>query len=398
MPPGDRELDIVVWGATGYTGRLVAERLVTQANGARWGIGGRDRAKLERVRAALGVDVPIIVGDADDEASLDALAARTRVVCTTVGPYMKHGAALVAACVRAGTHYCDLTGETPFVRGMIAAHHQVAAAAGTRIVHCCGFDSIPSDLGVLVLHEAAKARGERLARVDAFFGESSGAFSGGTIASILNLVDLARKDRGLRHFLADPYGLDPEPRRGGPDGPDRMTIRHESRLGAWVAPFLMAAVNTRIVRRSNALSGYAYGDDFRYTEAMSVPSVVKAAGIAAAMGAFLVATQVPPLRKQIEKRLPSPGEGPTPEQRAKGFFVVRLLGETTGGAALRARVEDRRDPGYGSTAVMLSESALCLARDSLRTPGGVLTPAAAMGMTLVERLRTAGMTFEVEAR
>jgi short subunit dehydrogenase-like uncharacterized protein len=394
-----RELDVVLWGATGYTGRLVADYLATSpsSSGLRWAIAGRDKAKLERVRSELGRAVPILVGDATDPASLDAIARRTAVVCTTVGPYAKHGSELVAACVRAGTHSCDLTGEVPWIRKMIDLHDAAARASGARIVNCCGFDSIPSDLGVWMMYGAMKARGRELGRVDAFFGETSGSFSGGTIASMLNLIDEARRDPETRRLLGNPYALG----GSGPDGPDARGVRWEPRLGKWTAPFVMAAINTRIVRRSNAVLGAPYGKEFRYTEQMSMPrgarGLVAATGLTALLGGFVVATQVPPLRKVIERRLPSPGEGPTPEQRAAGHYVVRLIAESSDGSLrLDGRVEDRRDPGYGSTAVMLSEAAICLARDPLGAPGGVLTPASAMGDALLARLRRAGLTFAVD--
>lgn len=397
--PSARELDVVLWGATGYTGRLVADYLATapSAEGLRWAIAGRDKAKLERVRNELGRAVPILVGDANDPASLDAIARRTTVVCTTVGPYAKHGSELVAACVRAGTHSCDLTGEVPWIRRMIDAHDEGARASGARIVHCCGFDSIPSDLGVWMMHGEMRARGRQLGRVDGFFGESSGRFSGGTVASLLGVIDEARRDPETRKILGDPYSLG----GSGPDGGDARGVRWEPRLGKWTAPFVMAAINTRVVRRSNAVLGFPYGKELRYSESMSMPRGVKglvtATGLTAFLGGFVAASQVGPLRKAIEKRLPAPGEGPTPEQRAAGYFVMRLIAESSDGALrLHGRVEDRRDPGYGSTAVMLSESAICLAKDPLGAPGGVLTPASAMGDALLVRLRAAGMTFTVE--
>jgi len=404
----DRDFEIVLWGATGYTGRLVAEYLATapSAQGLRWALAGRDGAKLERVCADLTVtsphvaQLPILLGDAAAPSTLDAIARRTRVVCTTVGPYAKYGSELVAACVRAGTHTCDLTGELQWIRRMIDAHHEAARASGARIVHCCGFDSIPSDLGVFMLHEAAEARGRRIARVDAVFGESSGGFSGGTVASMLGLLEEVARDPGVKRLLDDPYALDPSPRTGGPDGPDAKGVAYERRLGRWTAPFVMAAINTRVVRRSNALLGYPYGKDFRYSERMSLPA--GAAGLPAALAlaggslAFQAAMQIGPVRGLVAKRLPQPGEGPSPETRAKGYFVARLLGEDDAGGAWRGEVQDRRDPGYGSTAVMLAESALCLARDALASPGGVLTPASAMGAPLLARLRAAGMTWTVQ--
>jgi short subunit dehydrogenase-like uncharacterized protein len=405
-----RDFELVLWGATGYTGCLVARNLATTPSAAnlRWAIAGRNRAKLEQVRRELAVldpkhaELPVLVGDVEDAPSLDAITRRTAVVCTTAGPFARCGSGLVASCVRNRTHYADLTGEVPWIREMIDRHHETARGSGTRIVHCCGFDSIPSDLGVLMLHDAMRSRGRTLGRVDAFFGESKGGASGGTVASMLDIMDGVRRDRSLRRLLADPYALDPEPGQGGPDGPDRKGIHYEPRLRRWTAPFVMAAINTRIVRRSNAVAGYPYGRDFRYTEQMSLPAGLK--GLAAAtavtggLGGLLVAMQVPALRRLIERRLPKPGEGPSEAQRAAGYFVVRLLAEPGDDGPplrLRGRVEDRRDPGYGSTAVMLSEAALCLARDDLSTEGGVLTPASAMGLPLVDRLRAAGMTWEV---
>ncbi|HSJ99544.1 MAG TPA: saccharopine dehydrogenase NADP-binding domain-containing protein [Myxococcota bacterium] len=395
----------MLWGATGYTGRLVAERLAADPT-LRWALAGRDAAKLERVRDALAAAapharaLPVLVGDAGDPASLAAIAARTRVVCTTVGPYALYGSHLVAACAAAGTHYCDLTGELPWIRRMIDAHHDAAAAAGARIVHCCGFDSIPSDLGVWMLHDAARGRGRRLARVDALFGESSGGFSGGTFASMMNVFDEARRDPSVGRLLDDPYALDPTPRSGGPDGPDAGGVAWEPRVGRWTAPFVMAAINTRVVRRSNAVAGYPYGRDFRYVERMTLPAgptgLPAALAVAGGTAAVSVVLRVPALRNAARRWMPKPGEGPTPEQRARGFFVARLLATCDDGSTLRGRVEDRRDPGYGSTAVMLAESARCLARDPLTTPFGVLTPASAMGGALLARLRAAGMTWEIE--
>lgn len=408
LPQQDRDFEIVLWGATGYTGRLVAERLAGQPETAalRWALAGRDATRLTQLRAELAAtaphlrELPILVGDAGDERSLEAIVRRTRVVCTTVGPYARHGSGLVAACVRASTHYCDLAGELPWIRRMIDAHHEAARAGGTRIVHCCGFDSIPSDLGVWMLHDAMRQRGTRLQRVDAWFGESSGGFSGGSFASVLELLDEAQRDPSVQPLLEDPYALDPAP-RGGPDGPDPVGIAWEPRLGCWTAPFVMAAINTRVVRRSNAVAGHPYGREFRYRERMALPGGRLGLPAAIAVAGGLALTQRAArhawLRRPFERWLPKPGEGPTPEQRARGFFVTRLLAEGEGGVTLHGRVEDRRDPGYGSTAVMLSESALCLARDPLSTPGGVLTPASALGGALLARLRAARMTWVVEA-
>jgi len=397
-----RKFDLILWGATGFTGRLVAQYLATapSAAGLRWAIAGRNRDKLQRVRDELALgDTEVLTGDATDAESLRALARESRVVCTTVGPYARYGSELVAACVAEHTHYCDLTGEVPWIREMIDRHHDDAAASGTRIVHCCGFDSIPSDMGVFMLHESMKARGEQLAKVDAFAGESKGKLSGGTFASMLGIADAARRDARVRKVLGDPYALDPSPRRGGPDGADARGISYDKRLGKWTAPFVMAAINTRVVRRSNAVAGYPYGEQFRYSERMSLPGGLKgmaaAGAIAGGLLGLLVATQLPLVRPWLENKMPKPGEGPSKAEREAGFFVMRLLGESTTGTSLVATVSHNRDPGYGSTSVMLAESALCLAKDPLQTAGGLLTPASALGVHLLERLQEAGMTWMV---
>ena len=411
-----RQYDIVLWGATGFTGQLIAEYLARKygvGKEVRWAIAGRNREKLEGVRARVAATsdpaaaaLPILVGDATDRASLAPVVADTRVVISTVGPYAVHGKEMVAACVEHGTDYVDLTGETNFAREMIDLHHRRASETGARIVHCCGFDSIPSDLGTLVLQEEMmKRHGVRCAEVKFYMGEASGGISGGTLASMLNIFAVATKDREMRRLMGDPYALNPDRKaERGPDKRDQQGVRWDSDMRRWTGPFVMAAINTRVVRRSNALLGWKYGRDFRYSECMSFGSGPKgwmmAAGLTAGIGAFAAAAAWEPSRKILEKRLPGPGEGPSKEKRDKGFFVVRLLGigEGANGSAPRLveTVRGQADPGYGETAKMISEAALCLAKDDLRVGGGVLTPASAMGMRLVERLRHAGMTFAVE--
>jgi short subunit dehydrogenase-like uncharacterized protein len=400
-----RPYDVVLFGATGFTGKLVAEYLAKQARAGRvkWAIAGRSRDKLEAVKRELALDVPVLVADADDAHSLDALVPEGRVVCTTVGPYDRYGKKLVEACTRHGTHYCDITGEVPFVRWSIDTCHARAAGGRTRIVHCCGFDSIPFDLGVHMLFAHAK---KKLAWAKGFVGElKGGSFSGGTLASMMNLAEEMTRDRAVRRLVANPHALDPDPsgQKDGDRDRDQTGVRFDRDLGRWTAPFLMAQVNTRIVRRSNAL--LHYGDTFRYAEAMSTPpgprGMVMAAGVTVAMGAFVAVATVPRARRLLARRLPKPGEGPSREAREKGSFKVRVLAETESGERLAGRVEGHADPGYGETAKMLGESALCLARGeddaSLPDRFGVLTPASAMGMRLVERLRAAGITFAVDA-
>jgi short subunit dehydrogenase-like uncharacterized protein len=279
---------------------------------------------------------------------------------------------------------------------MIDAHHETARKTGARIVHCCGFDSIPSDLGVLLVQEEMKRRKGRAAeRVTAFFGEFRGKLSGGTFASMLGISDAAAGDPSVRRVLFNPYALDPDPAHGGPDKDDRG-VGYDRGLRAFTAPFMMSAINTRVVRRSHALLGYPW-HGFSYREVMSFPrsprGLAMAAGVTAGLVGFLAATRVPPLRARLERKLPAPGEGPSPEERARGYFVVRVVGEANGDR-LVVKISDRADPGYGSTSKMLSQSALCLAKDDLPTGGGVLTPATAMGYRLIERLRDAGLTLE----
>lgn len=412
-----RPLDVVVWGATGYTGRLVAEYLARRegvGKRVRWGIAGRNRAKLEEVRRGLeridpaARDLAILTADSRDRASLDALVRQARVVASTVGPYAIHGRELVAACVEAPTDYCDLTGEVPFIRDMIDRHHARARETGARIVHCCGFDSIPSDLGTLMVQTHARATRGAACHEVRHVVTLKGAMSGGTAASMVHLMEEAAHDRRVRRLVADPYALDPQRSGRGadaPDGADQRGVRWDPDVRRWTGPFVMAAINTRVVRRTHALLGYAWGEDFRYQEAMSFGAGptgwVGAAGMSVGLAVGIGAMALAPVRKLVARRMPQSGEGPSAEQRESGFFVSQLVGAVGvgdgAGGTVRGTVRGDSDPGYGETAKMLSESAVCLALDeAVPEAGGVLTPAACMGMRLVERLRAAGMTFQVE--
>lgn len=400
-----RDFDIVLWGATGFTGRLVADYLVRNylggESGLRLALAGRNKQKLEGIAKEIGApQLPILVGDSFDVDSLDEIAAKTEVLISTVGPYAKYGAEIVAACVRNGTDYCDLTGETHFVRAMIDAHHEEAKKTGARIVHCCGYDSIPSDLGTLMVQEAFRQRhGKYASQVKMAAVDMRGGMSGGTVASMMNIVDELKANPGLRKVLGNPYALNPKGMRG-PDKGDQTGAHFDKHFNMWTGPFVMAAINTRIVRRSHALMGQPWGEDFRYSEVMGTGKGAKgfsrALSIAGGMVAFMASLAIPLTRPFVEKRLPSPGEGPNADVRAKGRFRTEFvaLGD---GKSLTGTVSDQRDPGYGSTAVMLSEAALCLALEGqeLEAEGGILTPAPTMGMRLVERLRAAGMTFDV---
>ena len=404
----NREFDIIVWGATGFTGALVAEYLLAQygiGKDLRWAIAGRSEEKLEQLRHALGPDataLPTVIADSFDEQKLHDLAAKTRVVVTTVGPYAKYGSALVAACVEQGTHYCDLAGEAQWIRRMIDTHHEAAAGSGARIVHCCGFDSVPMDIGVHFLQQEAKRRyGEYCASIVMNVKAMRGTFSGGTMASMMNLVKEARADREVARVLMNPYGLNPQGERTGPDRGDQRGVKYDETAQAWTAPFIMAGINTKVVRRSHALQGYPYGEDFRYHEATmmgkGLPGWFGAAGMAAGLGGFVLVASLGPTRRLLERYLlPKPGEGPSREQRETGFFDLRQFGSLSDGTVVRTRITGDRDPGYGSTSKMLAESGVCLAKDELSSGGGVLTPAAAMGDALLGRLpENAGLTFEM---
>lgn len=391
-----REYDLVVFGATGFTGQLVA-RYLAGVGQERWALAGRSREKLERVRDGLsGVKPDILLADAGDAAALMDVASRSKVVVTTVGPYAKYGELLVAACAGAGTHYCDLTGEVQWMRRMIDLYDEQARESGARIVHTCGFDSIPSDLGTFLLQQQFGDRPAEEVRL--YVMHASGGFSGGTVASMVNLFEES-SDRAVRRVVADPYALNPAGVRVGSDGYDSFVPRYDDRIGGWTGPFLMASVNTRVVRRTHALLGSAWGASFSYDEAMYVGKGVKgrlaAFGLTAVMGAMVAGMSAGPVRRLAQKTvLPAPGEGPTQEQIERGGFLIRLVGRR-GAVTHEVEVRASKDPGYGATAIMLSESARCLAYDDLTSPGGVLTPAFAMGDSLLARLNEAGVTFTV---
>ncbi|MEM7114220.1 MAG: saccharopine dehydrogenase NADP-binding domain-containing protein [Chloroflexota bacterium] len=403
----DREFDIIVWGASGFTGRLVAEYLFNRYGSnetVKWAMAGRNEAKLERVRTAVADDtIPLVVADSHDEASLNAMAQRTKVICTTVGPYGKYGSKLVAACVANQTHYCDLAGEVAWMRAMIDQHHETAQANDTKIVHTCGFDSIPSDMGVFFMQKEAMARTGAPAkqihmRVKAFAGE----MSGGTYASLNDTMEKVAQDKSLYDVLLNPYSLNPEGERSGPDKRDLQSVIYDQASQSWIYPFIMAGINTKVVRRSNALGDYPYGKDFLYDEAvMSGDGFMgRLKGIQAAMmlGVVMLARPGSLLKKGLDRILPKPGEGPNKAKREAGFYNLRFYATLADGSAMMGKVTGDMDPGYGSTAKMMAECAVCLAQDEIPDVAGVLTPSIAMGEPLLERLQTnAGLTFSCEA-
>lgn len=405
---GERDFDIVLWGATGFTGRLVAAYLLEHyGTGAfRWALAGRSTKRLEEVRSAIGAgeELPLVRATLDDLSSLTRLARRTRVLCTTVGPYARYGTDLLAACAREGTHYCDLTGEVQWMRRMIDSYQDQALASGARIVHSCGFDCIPSDLGVYFVQQTMRERhGVASPYVKCRVAGFKGGTSGGTAASMLNLLEEASEKPEVRRLLAHPYALNPKDARTGPDPPDTLLPLWDEGFEQWVGPFLMGAVNTRVVRRSNALLEYRYGRGFRYDEGILCGpgrgGYLRAALTGAGLAAVATAASLRQLRALLRWSVPAPGKGPSAKQREAGFWHLRFLAPHPSDpeTQLRVRVTGDRDPGYGSTSKMLGEAAVCLAMDELTGEPGMLTPAAAMGDALIARLReSAGVVFELE--
>ena len=402
----DRRLDIIVFGATSFVGQILCSYLVRRHGtdgDLRWAIAGRSESKLDAVAAETGAEVEQIVADAADSQAMASLVADTRVVISTVGPYALYGSELVAAAAEAGTDYCDLTGEPQWMQKMIDAHGETAAANGARIVHTCGFDSIPSDLGVWYTQQRAMAQFDtHCSKIAMRVKAMKGGASGGTIASAMNVMDDVAKDPSLRKVLANPYALAPADMRSGPKQPNVTVPTNKDASGQWVAPFVMASVNTRVVQRSHALLGRPWGDDFEYDEAMMMGSgpggIAKAAVTTGGLGGFMAAASVGPIRSLLTKYvLPKPGSGPTPEQQEAGFFDLRFYGETAAGDKIVTKVTGDADPGYGSTAKMLGEAAVALLDlDLADTPGGFHTPTSAFGDDLIDRLvEHAGLTFSI---
>ncbi|ORW65937.1 saccharopine dehydrogenase family protein [Mycobacterium saskatchewanense] len=410
-----REYDLVLYGATGFVGKLTAEYLATAAGDARIALAGRSTDRLRAIRDGLGEPARswgLLAADAASPSTLNEMATRAQVVVTTVGPYTRYGLPLVAACAAAGTDYADLTGEPPFMRDSIDTYHKQAADTGARIVHACGFDSVPSDLTVYALYRAARHDGAgELGDTDFVVRSLRGGLSGGTIASLLEVLDAASGDPDVRRQLNDPYTLSTdraaEPELGRqPDLPWRRGRQIAPELsGLWTGGFMMAPANTRIVRRSNALMGWPYGRGFRYTESMSLGSSPLAPLASAVLSGVGNATMglggryfrlLP--RQLVERVVPKPGTGPSAAARDRGFYRIETYTTTTTGARYVARMEQRGDPGYKATSVLLGECGLALAldRDKLSDLRGVLTPAAAMGDALLARFPAAGVSLQVD--
>ena len=404
--PPPRRFDVVLYGATGFVGRQTVAYFSEHAGGLKWALAGRSRKRLEALAVGLGLeDAGILVADAEDDAALAALAAQTRVLLSTAGPFALYGSALVAACVAQRTHYVDITGETPWVRGLIDRHHVQAARDGTRIIPCCGFDSVPSDLGAwLVAQALMREHGETCVDVKAAFSMRGGV-NGGTLASMFNAMQSGQAD-----LLADPFLLNPDPPAGvDPQAhADPVGARRDADFKAWVGPFFMGPINTRVVRRSAALlSGRGkpalYAPAFHYQEYLrfgsGVGAALAAAGMSIGMAAGQQALRVPAVRQVARALAPAPGEGPSERSMDEGSFRCELVGRGSGGSVVRGRIAGKGDPGNRATTVFVCEAALALAGDVAQLPGGtrlggVLTPASGLGAALAGRLRAAGMTVE----
>ncbi len=386
------EFDAIVYGATGYTGRLVAEYLLKTygvGDEVKWAMAGRSAGKLAEVRDLIGAPatLPLIVADAHDAAALEAMARRAKVVITTAGPYQLYGSDLVAACSKVGCDYVDLTGESNWIATMMAAHEQTAKASGARLVFSCGFDSIPFDMGVWFVEREAAARfGAPTPRVRGRVRNMLGGLSGGTMASGMATMAAIQKDPAVGALLANPFALTPG--FTGPAQPDGDKTYEDTTTGSWVASFMMAGINTKAVHRTNFLLGHPWGTDFQYDEMLMIPGPPQEGARPAAGFDFGGANP------------PKPGEGPTRAERETGFYDILFIAEAADGRTVRAAVKGDMDPGYGSTSKILAEAGLALALDVSRasTPGGCWTAAAAMGPALLERLPAkAGLTFTIEA-
>lgn len=403
----DTSCDVIIFGATSFVGQILCRYMLDQYGAAgelRWAIAGRSAQKLQTLQSTLGEtagELPVIVANADNETELRAMCEQGRVIISTVGPYALYGETLVKVCAETGTDYCDLTGEVQWIKRMVDRYHDSAVSSGARIVHCCGFDSIPSDMGVWFLqNQAIKAWGEPCQHIQMRVAAFKGGVSGGTVASMMNLAKEAAGNSALRHELADPYSICPDGHNYGTRQTELKGPHFDKNFQTWTAPFVMAAINTRIVHRSNALTNNSYGANFRYDEAIltgeGLKGAARATATAAGSAAMLVGASITPIRNLLERHVvPKPGEGPSEQQQQKGYYLLDFLGHGPGGKTLRAQVRGDRDPGYGSTAKMLGQAGVCLAQD-IDCEGGSWTPASIFGDGFIERLQNhAGIRFEL---
>lgn len=402
------QYDFIVFGATSFVGKILCEYMIAyygDSQNVSWAAAGRSGSKLEALRASLGPkaqNIPLIVADSSDESSLKNMVSKTGVVISTVGPYALYGEPLVKVCAETGTDYADLTGEIQWARRMASKYEETAKKSGSRIIHCCGFDSIPSDMGVYYLqHHAKSLYGEICTRVKMGVMDVKGGASGGSLASWINIAKEVAENPAIREELNDPYSLCPAGHAFNVKQKNTNCVTFDADFNAWRAPFFMEFINSRIVHRSNALSGNKYGTDFLYSETLlfkkGLLGQLIAIGDAVGMASLMAMLTFKPTRKILEKFVTQPGEGPSLEAQTKGLWDFRFVGETPNGKKIHVKVAGDRDPGYGSTAKMLAQTAICLAKDVSQEDqhGGFLTPATAFGDALIERLVAhAGLTFE----
>jgi short subunit dehydrogenase-like uncharacterized protein len=414
-PKDTPQFDLILFGATSFVGQITCRYIVEKYadSDLKWAIAGRSQSKLDTLKQELKQpDLPSFVANADDQASIDTLAKQTKVIIATVGPYDLFGEPMVKACAENGTDYVDLTGEPQWIHAMLGKYEAIAQQTGARIVNCCGFDSIPSDLGVFFLQQHAQEQfGQSCTQVHTRVKSMKGAASGGTVASMLNVIKQATSNPKLRKLLANPYALCPQDHGFKAYQSNLSHAKFDEQSKSWMAPFIMASINTRIVHRTNALLSNQYGNHFLYDEAMLTGKGIKGSlmgwGLTAGLSGFMVGAVIPPTRWLLENTvLPKPGEGPSPSEQEKGFFDFRIYGHVdasssakpeSSGKTMLVKVTGDRDPGYGSTAKMLTEAALCLSQDISHddVKGGFWTPASAMGNKLIDRLQAnAGLTFE----
>lgn len=405
----ERKYGIVLYGATSFVGQLVAAYLQKflaeddSSNEVSWAIAGRNQQKLEQVKKQVGnSELPLIIADSEDADSLNEMAAQAQVIISTVGPYLKYGEPLIKACAENGTDYIDLTGEALFIKDMLDKYQQTAKDSGARIVNSCGFDSLPSDLGVLFTQNCAqKAHGEYCDTINMRVKAAKGGLSGGTVSSMATIFEEIAKDKSLRKQLANPYILNDDAKRPNVRQENVSLPQWDADNERWVAPFIMASINTRIVHRSNQLRDYKYGRDFKYDEAIWLPAGLKGRlmsyGMTAGIAGFAASMMFKPSRDLLNEHvLPKPGDGPSKSEQENGYFDIRFFGYTNNNHQVLTKVTGDKDPGYGSTCQMLAQSALCLLQDISKeqVAGGFWTPAAAMGETLIERLQNhAGLEF-----
>ena len=398
-----KKLDLVIWGATGFTGKLVCEYITNSYNSKdlNWTIAGRNEEKLLKLKNRLNIKNSILIGNSNDKSSLEKICSKTKVICSTVGPYALYGTNLIHACVKMKTNYCDITGETQWIRKIIDTFHEKAKKQKIKIVNSCGFDSIPSDMGVYFCQSNYyKENGEYANEINMRVAGSRGGFSGGTYNSLTNVIHEASLNRSVRKILNNPYGLNPINEQSGPDKKDLKSVEYDNEAKSWIAPFVMAGINTKIVRRSNALLNYKYGNSFLYSEAVLVGNGIlgKIIGYLSLIPILMVIQKKGSvIKKIVDLFVPKAGEGPSKKQRENGFFSLKFFFGNNRQRYL-AKVTGDMDPGYGSTSKMLAECAICLALDdTLNENYGVITPSVAFEENILERLQNnAGLEFSMK--